>query len=362
MPFSVNPEAEYHWRTRFRRQAAAPAGRLSAAPASHTSTTVDLRPAAPSASPGPKRVAARWRLPRLPLWLVVATGLLGGIVVLALVVDRSDEEARPAAGGSASSRSAVPAAGTPVEGADLETLLARFAASREASLVALRGYLLTDSEGFRTEWRDAAQALRLAAEAIERHSVSWTDGLRLVQFAEMKRLVDRLLAEQQAVAAMIGTIDRYPGLQLYNADVRPALDEAQAICTDVLDAMLADSSPEDAGMIDPFAKLRGDLEDLREALTRYAAGRGEAAMPPNAGPAVLAAMLATLDATRSQVPAALQPKIDRMIFLLHAARENLERVFALRTGQRWDYADYAFRTRILPLAEEMRAIGAGWEE
>lgn len=363
MPFSVNQDTEYHWRNRFRRQAAPPGQRPQAASSPPTSSTVDLRPA-PSASSAPSRPppsAARWRLPLRPVWYAVAAGLLGGVVAFILIADRRDDDVTRAARGAESVPIVAPLGGARPSDADFNTLLAQFAASREASLVALRGYLLTDSEGFHTEWREAVQALRLTGEAIERNSASWTDGLQLVQLAEMKRLVDRLLAEQQAVAAIIGTIDRYPDLQLYSVDVRPALDEAQAICNSVLNAMLAVSSPEDAGVIDPFAKLRGDLEELRETLTRYAASRGEAVMPPNAAPEALAAMVVTLGAARSQVPAALRPKIDRMIFLLDGARENLDRMFALRAGRRWDYADYAFRTRIIPLAEEIRAIGAAWE-
>lgn len=360
MPNSVNQDTEYHWRNRFRLHAVAAGKRPQAAPVPPVSSPVDFRPA-PSALAAPSRPppsAGRWHL--RPISLAVAGGLLGGVALFALVVDRPD-------GDVAATRDAapvpvvVPTVGARAGDADFNTLLAQFAASREASLVALRGYLLTDSEGFHTEWREAVQALRLTGEAIERNSFSWTDGLQLVQLAEMKRLVDRLLTEQEAVAAMIGTTDRYPGLQLYSEDVRPALDEAQAICNSVLDAMLAVSSPEDGGVIDPFAKLRGDLEELRATLTRYAASRDNAVMPPNAAPEALAAMLATLGSARGQVPAALRPRIDRMIFLLGGARENLARMFALRAGRRWDYADYAFRTRLLPLTEEIRAIGAAWE-
>ncbi|MDO8837771.1 MAG: hypothetical protein Q7V31_02500 [Parvibaculum sp.] len=245
--------------------------------------------------------------------------------------------------------------------AGFERLLVEAAVSRQVSLIALQGYLLTGAAGFKAEWQVAVARLQSAAEGLETDSGFWTDGQHLVQLVEMKRLVGQFVAEQQAVAEMIGTVTRFPGRQLFNEDVGPALAEAQAICADVLGAMLAGSTPEDAAAIDPVARLRGDLQAMRAALAIYAATDGNVAMPDPASPARLAAMIDTLHAIRMDVPAAIRPKLDRLAYLIGSSDENLQRISALRTSRRWDYADYAFRTRIMPLADRLRAISDVWE-
>ena len=191
MPFAANRDAEYHWRTRYRLP-----------------QDTEERPQGPASPAIPEfafhkpprgrgnflRRMFSWSRRRRFAWLAFSFVVIGGVFGLLVVYDeqRSGVDAPPLrdaaapADGAASGEAAAPA--------DFETLLANFSASREASLVGLRGYLLTEGEGFRTEWREAAANLRSDADAIERHSASWTDGLRLVQLAEMKRLVERLLA------------------------------------------------------------------------------------------------------------------------------------------------------------------------
>lgn len=245
---------------------------------------------------------------------------------------------------------------------DFENLLGDFEAAREASLVALRGYLLTDGEGFHREWLQASVRLQAASDALGQQSSTWTDGRRLVELVEMQRLVDRLLAEQRAVAAIVGTVNRYPGLQLYTEDVRPALVDAQALCTEVMSAMLAISSPDEVGPVGPFAAFRGDLDDLHTGLAAYMSAKNDATLPEVASSARFDAMLRTLADVRPQIPVEMREKIDRLAALTGTVQEKLGRIFALRKGERWDYADYAFRTRIEPLAGKLGSIGTGWRD
>lgn len=355
MPTSVGRDTEHYWRTRYGLPKRAE--RKLQAP----ETRIHFRSASPS-SPL-KSMFSRLR-PRGRKWLVVPVLAVTGAAIAFVALDGGQSRDVPAGnnvsvtGGAQAGGAGIPVQAVAAPG--LDTILADFESSRQASLVALRGYLLTNGEGFRTEWLDATVKLQSAANAIERESATWTDGQRLVQFVEMRRVVDRLLAEQRAVASIIGTENRYPGLQLFNEDVQPALDEAQALCAEVLSAMLADSSPEDAAAIDPVARLRGDLDALRDGLATYVAAGREADPPEAASKAQFSAMTGTIQGVRKDVPAALQPKIDRLAVLIGTVEEKLQRIFALRASQRWDYADYAFQTRIMPLAERLRAIEAGW--
>ncbi|MBC7103107.1 MAG: hypothetical protein H5U13_07785 [Parvibaculum sp.] len=254
----------------------------------------------------------------------------------------------------------LPAGATNVQ--DFGSLLADFEAAQEASLVALRGYLLTDGEGFHREWLQASARLQAASDMLGRQSSTWTDGRKLVELVEMQRLVDQLLAEQRAVASIVGTVNRYPGLQLYTEDVKPALGEAQALCTEIMDAMLAISSPDVVGPVGPFATFRGDLDDLRTGLADFMAVSRDATLPEVASDTRFDAMLKTLADVRPQIPVEMREKIDRLASLIGTVQEKLDRVFALRKGERWDYAEYAFRTRIEPLAVKLDGIGTTWRE
>ncbi|MDO8837772.1 MAG: hypothetical protein Q7V31_02505 [Parvibaculum sp.] len=345
MPFVVNRDAEFHWRTRYRLQSGV---RERPHPASHAAArAVDSRAPSGDVSDAPQRLFA-WPRPHWWwAWLAVSLSILGGGIALVTSGERGVAIWTAPAGHDAAR----------MADGDFETVRAALSTSRETSLVALRGYMLTGGAGFGAEWRDAVARLQAATNALEIQSMSWTDGLMLVQLVEMRRLVDGLVEEQQAVAALIGTAGRYPGLQLLNEDVRPALDEAQRICVEVLDVMLAVSSPEDAGAIGPFAKLRGDLDGLRAALSRYASGR-EALPPAAARPAELSTMLNEVAAARAGAPAAVQPKIDRIVLLLQTAQEKLEQALSLHVHR--DEAEHAYATRVVPLAEALQRVVAAW--
>ncbi|ABS63089.1 hypothetical protein Plav_1469 [Parvibaculum lavamentivorans DS-1] len=348
MPFSATRDAEAYWRTRYGLPPGAQRQPSGARRRNHPFRLPAFRFLSP-------------RRPRMRLWIAGLFLVVTGIAVLLLSFGSVDE---PASANAVTASNAVAdgaASDAPAAAeADFSVLLSEFSSAREASLIALEGYLLTDGEGFRQEWLDATVRLQSATDAIERRSTTWKDGRRLVQLVEMKRVVGQMIGEQSAVAAIIGTPNRYPGLQLFNEDVRPALGEAQAISAEVLNAMLADSSPEDAVAIDPVARLRGDLEDLRTALLQHIPLSGEE--PPFAFDTGSFDMLReTIRNVRDTAPAAAQPKIDRLVFLVASAEEKLQRIFALRESRRWDYAEYAFKTRAMPLVEKLREIIAEWE-
>jgi len=355
MPFSATRDAETYWRSRY-----------GFPPGSNNS------PQGPEPKRGGKiRRKIHFRKPvfsavRLPVrgWTVLAliVGLGMAYAVMSPALRGAGGEVMPRVHNAAleAPGQGLPASATDVQ--DFGSLLADFEAAQEASLVALRGYLLTDGEGFHREWLQASARLQAASDALGRQSSTWTDGRKLVELVEMQRLVDRLLAEQRAVAAIVGTVNRYPGLQLYTEDVKPALSEAQALCTEVMNAMLAISSPDEVGPVGLFATFRGDLDDLRTGLADFMGARNDATLPEVASSARFDAMLKTLADVRPQIPVEMREKIDRLASLTGTVQEKLARIFALRKGERWDYADYAYRTRIVPLAGKLGGIGTRWRE
>ena len=382
MPFSAKSDAENYWRTRYGRPLATTVRALQdgkpeaygAMPRDETPgiysgggtalSGTSLRDAVPleKSSRHKKRLiknsfpSARPR--RLRYWFVIP---FGGLTAVAFITLPPSENGMPLSRGDISPAVQGGLTNGPAPALQFDVALRRFLDAHEASLVALRGFLLTDGEGFRTEWLDATLRMQAAMNALDANSANWTDGQRLVELVEAKRIVARLLAEERAVAAIVGTPNRYPGLQIFRVDIRPALAEAQEISAAVMSAMLAISSPDSVGPVGPFAAFRGDLETLREDLAKYVAAPASAAPPASARAEQFAARRETLTSIRAEAPADVQPQIDRLIALMSFTEEKLSRILVLEEGERWDYASFAFRTRVMPLASHLEEIAARWK-
>lgn len=382
MPFSAKSDAENYWRTRYGRPLATKVRALQdgmpeaygvlprdetpgiyaggGAPLSGTSLrdAVPLEKSARRKNRLTKNSFPSARPRRLRYWFVIP---FGGLTAVAFITLPPSKNGVPPERPEISSTVQGSIAGSPAPALQFDAALRQFLDAHEASLVALRGFLLTDGEGFRTEWLDATLRMQSAMNVLDAHSANWTDGQRLVELVEAKRIVARLLAEERAVAAIVGTPNRYPGLQIFRADIRPALAEAQDIAAAVMSAMLAVSSPDSVGPVGPFAAFRGELETLREDLARYVAAPANAGPPASARAEKFEVHRETLTAIRAEAPADVRPRIDRLIALISFTEEKLSRILVLEEGERWDYASFAFRTRVMPLASRLEEIAARWK-
>ncbi len=382
MPFSAKSDSENYWRTRYGRPLATTVRALQdGAPEAYGASPRDETPGiyAGRASPlsgtslrdavplektsRPKKRLIKNSFPsarprRLRYWFVIP---FGGLTAVAFITLPPAENGVPLDRSGMTPAIEANAAGGVQPAQQFDAALRRFLDAHEASLVALRGFLLTDGEGFRTEWLDATLRMQAAMNALDANSANWTDGQRLVELVEAKRILSRLLAEERAVAAIVGTPNRYPGLQVFRSDIQPALAEAQEIAAAVMSAMLAVSSPDRIGPVGPFASFRGDLEALREELAKYVSAPASAAPPASSQAERFAARREILTAIRADAPADMQPRIDRLITLIGITEEKLTRILALEQGERWDYASFAFRTRVMPLAERLEEIAARWK-
>lgn len=372
MPFSSTRDAEHYWRSRFGGPAAknvsafpgrkgGPGGLPGGLADSETAISPAVRgasfremPPVEKAPRGKKRLF-RNSFPALRRKSLRAASVLGlgGLAVAVLAVSLPGGKRAPAPVPEAA-EAARPAA-------SFASLLQTFLEAHEASIVALRGLLLTDGDGFRSEWLDATRRKQAALDALDADSASWTDGKRLVELEEAKRIAARLLAEERAVAAIAGTANRYPGLQLFREDILPALGEAQEIASAAMSSMLAVSTPDNVGPVGPFAAFRGDLETMREELTHYVAVPAKTSLPPSANEENFDAWRRLLVAVQADAPGEAQPKIDRLIELLTLTQEKLQRIVTLKQGERWDYASFAFQTRVMPLAARLDETVLGWK-
>lgn len=242
-----------------------------------------------------------------------------------------------------------------------DAMMAEFAAANEASLVALRGFVLTAGEGFRSEWQRSLTQLDMTEGAIVADSRGWTDGAKLFQLAELRRTSRALVAQERVLAELVGTPNRFPGLRLYEEDVDPAFAEAITLCDRTLQSIMASNWAGTKESVDTLARLRGHMRLLREGFAIYLPS-GEKAMSSDLQSARLALRdaAATLAGIRGKVSPADQVGLDRLTTLLGSTDRKLEQVLALKRTPRWDYADYAFRQKVLPLAERISSIVGEW--
>lgn len=242
-----------------------------------------------------------------------------------------------------------------------DKLMADFAAANEANLVALRGYLLTGSDGFKSEWLKATARLRASVTAVERDSRSWTDGRKLVQLTEVRKASAELLAQQLVLASLVGTSNRFPGLKLYREDVEPALAQAFTLCDETLQSVLASRWAGSAASVDTLARLRGNIGVLQDDLAVYL-GSSETTEPAALRDAhrIFQGARDAIASLTGKIAPADQARLERLAAALRDAEGELERVLALKRTPRWDYADYAFKRKLLPLAERIAVAVGEW--
>lgn len=231
-----------------------------------------------------------------------------------------------------------------------------FARASEVNLIALRGYVLTGNPGFRKEWRQATSKRKALEAEIERNAYLWTDGERLVQLRNLRTNMDSLVENEKFVAGLVGTSNRFPGLRLYNEDVQPALVRAIELCNDSIQSLLV--SDKSSAEIDALAELRGHIRLTAEGLSTFLHS-GLSAPPPE-----LSQSLGEI----GKAPAALdriggntgEPRLDRLADLLRKASVQIDDIIALKRTERWDYADYAFRQKVLPETEQILFVVKNW--
>lgn len=244
-----------------------------------------------------------------------------------------------------------------------DALLAEYAEANEATLVALRGFVLTGSAGFRTEWMHGRDRLRNVQAAVARDSRSWTDGTKLVAFAALSKDVDQSLDAQRLLVDLAPTSNRYPGRRVYDEDVAPAFAEMLSLCDTGLQSILASNWPDAAANANVLASLRGQIRTMRQQMPLYLSSAENA--PSSALQANIDALrqaATQLQGLRGKVAPADQARLDRIAVLLQQTSGKVDQLLQLKRSDRWDYADYSFRQKILPGAERISATLAAWRK
>lgn len=242
-----------------------------------------------------------------------------------------------------------------------EMHLAAFAAAQETSLVALRGYLLTGRSGFKAEWIQAAATADTMQKAIEQDSRSWTEGGKLLQLSKMQKTATALRKEEMMLVGIIATPNQFPGLRVYREDIDPALVRVLAQLDAALQSVLLSDDAAMVKGVDLLAGLRGNIRSLRQNLFAYFSSSEMSPSIALQGALVeyrkAPALLATL---RDVGSAQDRARIASLAAQLRATDKGLEQILALKRSPRWDYGDYAFKQKVLPLTENLLSTVAEW--
>lgn len=242
-----------------------------------------------------------------------------------------------------------------------DSMMATFDNANQTGLVALRGYLLTGGAGFHDEWEAAMARLEAAQTSMEIDSHGWTRGERIVELRDMRKIVASMRHEETLLAELAATPNRYPGLRLYREDTDKAFERATVLIDETLRSVLASNWAGAADRVDGLAHIRADLRDMRASLNVYLPS--PAVAPPGRlvrKHASFLAALPTLVAMRDKVSPEDQGRIDQVHALLLNAETQLQQIMALKLTARWDYADFAFKQKVMPLSQKISAIIAGW--
>ncbi|HEX7776540.1 MAG TPA: hypothetical protein VF449_08430 [Parvibaculum sp.] len=318
---------------------------------------------------GARPLRSRWRRYALlkVSFAVFAVVLLAGVAAL---FDRAAPQAAPDTPAYALIASAQPSP-PPAAASDAQVrqvaalnndkLLADLTAANEAGLVALQGYILTGSDGFRTEWENAVAKFEATRSAVVRDSRSWTDGGQLVELASLQKNADTLIASERLLASLVGTPNRLPGLRLYTEDVDPAFGQALALIDATLQSILASNRPDAAASVDALAHVRGDINMVRLDVASYLPST-EAALPDElkASYAAFEAAPSVIAQLRGKVGPQDQARLDRLAVLLQHSDGQIRQILLLKQTPRWDYADYVFKDKVRPLAEKITSVVAAW--
>ncbi|MDP2125435.1 MAG: hypothetical protein Q8J92_13750 [Parvibaculum sp.] len=226
----------------------------------------------------------------------------------------------------------------------------------EATLTGLRSYMLTGDNEFRAGWTKTAAQLRGEVSRLRDASSGWSDGKRLRHLVRFEKQVAGMLDEQDVIAALVGSPNRFPGVRLYNEDVAPQLAHAEALCATLLATLLERPTEMNAATIDALARQRAALRRVSEDLTKFIQLGTSVSRSDMAGRVVEMEEIATvLNGELRHLPPADADAARQLHAAVGAMTGPLDKIMALRTAPQWDYAGFVFDEKVLPRYRDVLA-------
>lgn len=227
----------------------------------------------------------------------------------------------------------------------------------EATMTGLRSFVLTGEEEFLIGWEKSIDRLRADVSRLRQSSSGWSDGEKLRKLSDLERHLHLLLEEQERVALLAASGNRYPGVRLYSEDIRPRLMEAQLRCASLIDVLLGRPGGGPAGAVDALAKMRLALKnvsaDMADFVVQGSSISGDAMTAAIVELEVSATKLGEeLHGMRPEDSAAARELLDQV----SALAGPMDNVVALRGVAQWDFARFTFDDKVIPRFHEFVAV------
>lgn len=231
------------------------------------------------------------------------------------------------------------------------------ATGSEATMTGLRSFLLTGEDEFRIGWKKSIDRLKGDVIRLRQSSGGWADGEKLRKLSDLERHLNLLIEEQERVAALTTSGNRYPGVRLYSEDILPRLTEAQTRCATLIDALLGRPGGGPVGAVDALAKMRLALKnvsmDMAEFVVQGSAIPGEA----------MTAVIVELEVSATKLGEELhvmRPEdaeaARQLLEAVAALAGPMDNIIALRGAAQWDFARFTFDEKVIPRFHEFVAI------
>jgi hypothetical protein len=227
----------------------------------------------------------------------------------------------------------------------------------EATMTGLRSFLLTGEDEFRIGWEKSIDALRADVSRLRQASSGWSDGEKLRKLSDLDRHLQILLEEQERVAELTMSGNRYPGVRLYSEDIRPRLAEAQTRCAGLIDLLLARPGGGPAGAVDALAKMRLALKNVSADMADFVV-QGSA-ISSNA----MTSAIVELEVSATKLGEELQgmrpedaEEARQLLDAVSTLAGPMDNVVALRGAAQWDFARFTFDEKVIPRFHEFVAV------
>ena len=229
------------------------------------------------------------------------------------------------------------------------------------SLAALRGWMLTGAEGFRTERAAVWADIDHAVSELDRLSASWTDRQNIDRWAEAKPILEDFRAAQMRVEAIANTPDALPATQILVNEAAPLAGNMIAQITALIDEEARQpSTDERKTLLIAMADVRGSLAMSLAHIRAYLLSGSDSFLDQfDQTWATNQTRFDALSGMRALLTATQSTALDSFSTDRDAFQPLTGRMFEIRGSDRWNEAQYLLVTEAAPRADQLLTIFAG---
>ncbi len=230
-----------------------------------------------------------------------------------------------------------------------------------ASLAALRGWMLTANPKFKKERADAWRQINEARAEMDRQSANWTNPENVKKWTEFKAILDEFAVAQRKVEEIANSPDEQPALKMLLTEAAPRATVIIKAITAMIDAESAlPATPERKALLGMMADVRGSMGMALANIRAYLLTADETFKKTfEKFWATNEKRFADLSANQDLFSPAQRAAFEK----LRQAREEFaplpQKMFAIRASEKWNMAHYLLVTEAAPRAEKLLAILAG---